>query len=168
MRGRLERFHTYAELGSFIFIILGVLFGFIEAESNWKRDRIETAEKVYREVDDKFATFIKMCLEHPRLDCQSKPNPMLTPELSPEEVLQQKAIYVALTDLFQVAYIQYFDKGGESTEVKQMYDKHWVVWDKYIRKFTIRPAYVATWRDVEDEHDARFARYIDGLLQSEK
>lgn len=76
--------------------------------------------------------------------------------LTEEEQTQQKMLFTALTDLFEVAYREYrlYDnREHKNPEVARMYSDEWAGWEMYIQKFMKRPAYAAVWREIKDEYD---------------
>jgi hypothetical protein len=169
LRVPLERFHKSCELLSFIALIIGAPVAVFdlhvhEAESaeNSKKERVEAASKLYRDVDQRYVEFMKICLEHPRLDCYSVSLSGLQPPLSETEKLQQKILYSALTDVFEVAYVEY-NRREVTDEVRKFYKAQWGGWDSYIKKFLRRPAYRKTWLEIRDEYDEGLVAYMDGI-----
>lgn len=163
------KFHKWAEFLSFVALILGVPFGLLdlhnhaaEVSENAQKERVEAAEKVYQTVDLRFNDFVKLCIDHPRLDCYSVPRKALNPPLNDDEQLQQKMLFTELTDVFEVAYVQYH-KQESNPEIQQIYREQWDGWDAYIRKFLKRPAYIQTWYEIHDEYDGQFVKYLDSI-----
>ena len=163
----------WAEFASFLALILGVPFGLmdlhnhaIEAEENAKKERVEAAEKVYQMVDDRFHEFVKLCIDHPRLDCYSVSGGNNF-KLTEEEKIQQKMLFTELTDVFEVAYVQYH-KEESNPEIQRIYKEQWTGWDAYIRKFFNRPAFVDTWYEIRDEYDGRFVEYVNAIAPEQK
>jgi hypothetical protein len=162
-----DKCHRWAELASFIALILGVPFGLLdlhnhalEAEENAKKERVEAAERVYQMVDARFHEFVKICIDHPKLDCYSTPR--VNVKLSEDEKIQQKMLFTELTDVFEVAYVQYH-KEESNPEIRHIYDEQWAGWDAYIHKFFKRPAYVETWYEIRDEYDGLFVKYLNSM-----
>jgi hypothetical protein len=166
-----ERIHMYAEFLSFLAIIVAAPIALLElrnhnivtAESD-KKDRIQVAEKTYREVDDKYTDFLKVCLEHPRLDCYSVPR-TLDKKLTDDEQWQQNILYTALTDVFEVAYVQYkTNQYALDPEIRDIFTEQWGGWDTYIKKFLLRPAYRKVYWDICNEYDVRLVAYMDAIV----
>jgi hypothetical protein len=165
-----ERIRNFAEFLSFVALIVGIPFGIIdlefharEAKENAQKERVEAAERVYQTVDERYADFVKLCIDHPRLDCYSIPQAgEPQPPLNSTEKLQQKMLFTELTDVFEVAYIQYH-KEESNQEIQKLYRSQWAGWDAYIRKFLKRPSYLNTWYDIRDEYDAGLVKYMDGI-----
>jgi len=165
-----ERIHDWAELLSFVALIVGIPVGFIdlhthakEAEENAVKERVEAAERVYQAVDERYTDFVKLCIDHPRLDCYSIPQAgEPQPPLNSTEKLQQKMLFTELTDVFEVAYVQYH-KEESNKEIQKLYMAQWAGWDAYIRKFLKRPSYLNTWYDIRNEYDAGLVKYMDAI-----
>lgn len=162
-----------AEFLSYIALIGGIWSGFIdlhyhakEMEANAGKERLEAAERVYQTVDQRFNEFLTLCLEHPRLDCYSVSH---NDRLTDDQKIQQKIIYADLTDVFEVAYVEYVKKKQEpNSEIQQLYKEQWSGWDTYIRKFIYRPAFIETWHEIGDEYDADFAKYMNCAATSKQ
>jgi len=160
-----------AEFASYLALILGVPFGLIdfhmrgaEAAVNARKERFEAAEQIYQTVDERYDAFVALCLDHPRLDCYSVSHAGdFVPPLDEKEKIQQKILFTYLTDVFEVAYVEYHQE--ESTpEIKAIYDSQWSGWDAYIRKFSGRPAYRETWLEIGNEYDEKFAAYMNATI----
>src|SRR4029077_5723576 len=166
------QFREYAELLSFIAVILGVplgLFDFhrhaVEARENAEKERVEAAERVYQTVDQRYTEFVKLSIDHPRLDCYSIPQTgEPKPPLSEAEKVQQKILFTHLTDAFEVAFIQYH-KAESNPEIQKIHSSQWAGWDTYIRKFLKRPAYLETWYEIRDEYDEGLVKFMDAKIQ---
>jgi hypothetical protein len=134
-----------------------------EIHENGKKERREMAEQVYRQADDRYMDFIKICIEHPRLDCYSASfAPSLDPPLTPDEQMQQKLLYTALTEVLEAAYIEYH-KAGIPGDLKPVLNKQWPGWELYMKRFLARRAYTSVWKDIEDEYANDFRRCMDTL-----
>jgi hypothetical protein len=176
--GKLNRI---AEFISYLALILGVPFGLIDLhnhgieaqrnalveQENEHKERIEAAHNVYMTVDQRFADFVKLCMAYPRLDCYSVPRGRsLNPRLSADEKVQQKMLYTALTDVFEVAYTEYHPRAESNDEIKRIALSEWDGWDIYIRKFLKRPSFLQTWNEIKDEYDDDFVKHVDSLIAS--
>jgi hypothetical protein len=166
--GTFARAHMVAEFVSFVAIIFAVPIAVMEfhnhsseSESNHKRDRIMAAESTYRDAQAKYSEFLKLCLDHPRLDCYSVPENHH--DLSRDEKIQQKVLYTTLTDAFEVAYVVYRTNQDLDAEAKEIFEQQWRGWDVYIRKFLQRAAYCQVYLEIRDEYDTRLVRYMDDI-----
>ena len=169
-----ERIHMYAEFLSFVVIIASGPIAIIEFHNHLtelhdeaEKERVDLAQTVYLSVDQRVARFMKLCLENPRLDCYSVPQQSpLTPPLTPKERLQQRILYSELTDVFEVAFVEY-NRKDVSVKAKDLFDSEWGGWDAYIQKFMRRKSYQDTWAEIGNEYDKKFAAYMDSLPKSE-
>lgn len=164
-----ERIHKSCEFLSFVAVVIGVPIALIELHAHAadaadaaKKQRIEAAEKIYRDVDQRYMDFMKLCIEHPRLDCYSLPQGG-SPPLSADELMQQKILYSTLSDVFEVAFVQYHKPNEDNPDVIKLYKDQWAGWDAYIRKFLGRRVYRQTWREIKDEYDKGFVAYMDTI-----
>jgi hypothetical protein len=169
---RFERVHMYAEFVSFLVIIASGPIAIFELHDHTtelrdeaRKESLELAQTVYLTVDRRFADFTKLCLENPRLDCYSvqQQSPLKRP-LTETERLQQRILYSDLTDVFEVAFVQYHRK-EVSEQAKKLFDSEWGGWDAYIKKFMKRKSYQNTWSEIHDEYDTDFADYMDKLAK---
>jgi len=165
-----DQVRTCAEFLSLVAVIVATPIALLEfhhhnseTASNNKKERIAVAETTYRDVDAKYSEFMGRCLGHPRLDCYSVPV-QPDPPLSKDEEQQQKILYSILTDVFEVAYVQYRTNQHElDDEVKQIFAQQWQGWDAYIRKFLRRPAYCRVYLDIRNEYDTRLTTYMNEI-----
>lgn len=172
-RHRFNQVHLWAEFISFIVIVASGPVAILELHNhttelrnNASKERLALAEQVYRSVDQRFTEFTKLCLDHPRLDCYSVAQNALKPPLTATERLQQRILYANLTDVFEVAYVE-FHKKEVSEKVKELFDDQWAGWDAYIRKFMKRRAYLNTWLEIRDEYDKGLVQYMDQIARPE-
>lgn len=169
-KGVFERCHMYVEFASFLALIVTCPIALMELhnhanemQKSVERERNELSENTYRYVDDRFMDFMKLCLDNPRLDCYSVARAeKLRPPLTEDEKWQQRILYSALTDVFEVAYVQYH-KEAVSQKIKKLFDDQWDGWDAYIRKFLARQSYKAVWFDIRGEYDKNYIQYVDGI-----
>ncbi len=130
-----------------------------------KKERFDFARGASRLVNDEFGAFTKLCFENPRLDCYSI---ALTdeqkPPLSPLEKIQQKVLYSALTDAFEIAYTNNNPEIKDlDPEVRKIFADQWNGWDAYIRKFLARPAYCQVYLEIRDEYDSRLVAHMNQI-----
>ncbi|HZO91726.1 MAG TPA: hypothetical protein VFB38_25620 [Chthonomonadaceae bacterium] len=160
-----ERICRYVELFSFAAIIITGLLAYLEFRNHVQKQQNAVAEEIYRDVDDRFIEYIQTAIPYPRLDVYSIPRSSpLKPPLTEDEKMQQRMLYSNLTDVFEVAYVQYHKTRAIPDEVRENFFKQqWPGWDAYIKKFLVRPAYQKVWSEIHDEYDEDFARYMDHI-----
>ncbi len=169
-----DRINKLAEFLSFLALIVGVPLGVIDLHNRGKeeaesaqKERVDAAERVYQAVDARYTEFVKLCIDHPRLDCYSVPAPEPKPALNFAEQVQQKMLFTELTDVFEVAYVQY-KKKDSNEEIQRLFDAQWAGWDTYIRKFLKRPSYLRAWYEIRDEYDEGLVKYMDSIAPPPK
>jgi hypothetical protein len=169
----LERLHVVAELTSFLVIIASgpiavyeLHLHTVELRETAAKARLDLATQVYRDVDERFAEFVRLCVDHPRLDCYGGRLELVEPPLTAEEKTQQRILFSDLIDVFEVAYVD-FHRKDVSEKAKELFDAQWAGWNSYIRKFMSRSSFRDTWLEIRDEHDAGLAEYMDRIAKQE-
>jgi hypothetical protein len=162
--------HEVFEISSFIFIILGVVIALVELRlhlgelrRSQLRERQIVAEQAYKEVDDRFAEYLKMCSAYENIDCYSKPLPTIDIGVTPESQRRQDLVDTVLIDVFEFAFIRYHDENYSSVSAKYVEDQ-WPGWVFYMRKFAIRGHVKAVWTDIGKEYDAQFQACFESIL----
>ena len=101
-----DQVHRGIQLVSFVAAIIGMIVALIQFDRYTKSEQ-RTSQKELTTGSTPYIEFLKLCFQNPRSDCYSIATSDIDPPLSKEEMLQQKILYTILTDLFEVAYIQY-------------------------------------------------------------
>jgi hypothetical protein len=153
------------ETTSYICVSLALLIAYVEYAAHNDKQQLDTAWEIYREIDHVYIEFVKVCVDHPRLDCYSLPAKSPA-ALTPEESVQQRVLYDMLTDVFEVAYFHLikFKENISSQAAQKMLLDQWDGWDSYMAKFLIRPAYMSTWLDIEEGYDDGLRCHIRSLV----
>jgi hypothetical protein len=132
-----------------------------------RREEIDEARRVYREVYSAYSVFMELCYENPRLDCYSVPMKSEAPrELSSKEKTQQKILYTMVTEFFEVAWVNFnpsFKNLELDPDVAKFWQEQWQGWDAYMRKFLERPAYCQTYLEIRDEYDPGLVSYMNSI-----
>lgn len=165
VRAGLELLSFIAIIGTAPMALIELRSHFREARESAMQQRLEAARAAYREVDDKFNSFLSLCLAHPRLDCFSTPQECLEGiTLTAEELQQQRLLYTLLIDVCEVSFVEYHsdDTIDGDDPVGQLYRGQWDGWEAYIRKFMTRPAFRTVWAEIADEYDPGFRTFMDG------
>lgn len=143
-----------ANLATFLGIPIAI-FLFINEKA---RDRREREESTYAALDDKYIDFQRMCMEHPELDLYDT-GLETAPLLSPEQKIQQKAMFGILVSLLERAFVMYED---QSTKIKTT---QWTGWKEYMQDYARRPVFQELWSECGAEYEKRFVKYMDKLIQ---
>jgi len=158
-----EKCRLPIELLSFLAVIITAPIVYVEHRASVQRDQEAIAEKIYRDVDERYVDYLKVAMDHPKLDGYSTPFAP-APKLDATQEFRQKLLYSNLTDVFEVAYVQYWKtKAVDDAVRRRLFDKQWPGWESYIKKFLVRPAYRQVWIDIQDEYDEDFATYMNHL-----
>ena len=175
----LQRIRLPCEILSYLALIAAAPIAVIELKGHGdemrdtaRKESRDRAERVYREVDDKFTEFMRLCLEHPELDCYSVAIPAVNAsQLTEQQKVQQKLLYTVLTDVLEVAFVQYRKPsvGKDQSSVydpdtRAFFDSQWPGWDAYAKKFMSRKAYRDVWAEIGDEYDEDFGKYMKTLV----
>jgi hypothetical protein len=99
-----ERVHMYTQYFTFLVVIFSAPLALVEyhrhnmeAKSQYMTERDTIAREAYTDVDIKYREFIRLCLDHPRLDCYSVSAGPPSPPLTKDEKSQQEILYTQLT-----------------------------------------------------------------------
>jgi hypothetical protein len=159
-----ERVHMFTEYLTFLVIIVGAPLALLEyyrhnteLKTQYIAGRYEIAREAYTDVDIKYREFLRLCLDHPRLDCYSVSAGPPDPPLTKDEKLQQKILYTELTDVLEDAYLKYVANLDKVDAVlKPIFQEQWKGWDMWAKKFITRLVYCQVYLDIRDEFDIRF------------
>lgn len=132
----------------------------LQEETN--RERRQRQFDVYNQLNDQYVDFLKLCLEHPTIDCFDAPIPAAQRETregkTPAELRAEGVVLTALVALLERAYVFYM---REVTPKEQMTKLQWPGWEAYARSFRCRPSFNQAWVNVRDEFDTEFATWLD-------
>lgn len=141
-------------LGTFLSIAIAFAV-FAWTRRKERRDREYAA---YHALDEKYCDYLKLLVEHPRLDLYSTPlnNP---PNLTPDEKIQESATFEILVCLMERAFLMY---RGQSSALRKA---QWKGWKAYIKEWCQRENFRRLWREVGNQFDARFVKYMTDLVE---
>lgn len=152
---------------SYIAVTLALIVAFIEYRDNRAKADLDAAFNIYQEVDHAYVEYVRLCFDHPRLDCYTVASASApTPPLSPDEQAQQRILYDMLTDVFETAYVHFvkFRDRVAGEEGEKLIDDQWETWDDYIEEFITRPAYLEVWFQVSSGYDEGLQCYMRKLI----
>jgi hypothetical protein len=133
----------------------------VDSCRNHEKERREAAERAYRDVDDKYMDFLKLCFEHPSLDCESRAR---TTPIRPEDEVAQWRLDNVLVDVLEFAYKRYQNADFMSA-AREAYNREWPGWQTYARKWLTRPHFRSVWCTVQDEYDTGFVTDMNKWLK---
>lgn len=134
--------------------ILGIPIAIMIFYNEKLRERRDREYGTYNALDDKYMAFLQLCIEHPELNLYSTPLESDV-ELTPQQKIQQYAMYEVLVSLLERGFLMYRD---QSTEVKR---HQWVGWESYIQNWCKNKTFQDLWHRVDaDEYDTDFVSFI--------
>lgn len=144
-------------------LITGIL-AFAEYRHAHERERREEAARAYDRADANYTEFLKLCLEHPGLDCYSGYNISARPAGDNQAVelqdVQQRVMFSMLIDTFESAYVNYNNE-HYADSAHDAYCAQWPTWMAAIRKYFRKQSFRNAWEEVGNEFDTRFQRCMN-------
>jgi hypothetical protein len=169
MKITLDQVHRSVQIAAAVAAVIGMIIALVQlrdhinsVDENNRRVQIDAAEKAYREVDGLYIEFLKLCLQNPHLDCYSVAGS--GPLVSADDQMKQKILYTMLTDIFEVAFIEYkANRLDFVPEIQTIREQQWKGWETYIRKFMSRRGYLTVYDDIKDEYDPRLIAFMNTI-----
>lgn len=119
-----------------------------------RRERRDREYGTYNALDDKYIAFLQLCIDHPELNLYSIALESEV-ELSPQQKIQQYAMYEVLISLLERGFLMYRD---QSTEVKR---QQWIGWESYLQNWCKNKSFQDLWYKVDaDEYDTDFVAFV--------
>lgn len=150
-------------------LITGIL-AFAEFRHAHERERREEAARAYERADANYTEFLKLCMEHPDLDCYSGHDTAAQPATDSHaaelHTTQQRIMFTMLIDVFESAYVNYNNEHYAEV-ARDAYCAQWPTWMAAIRKYLRKQAFRDTWKEVGNEFDIRFQHCMNAT-QTEK
>ena len=115
---------------------------------------------MYSVLDAQYTDFLKLCLEHPQLDCYDEPDKH-PKDLDDREKVQQQVLYAMLIPMLEHAYLAYH--GESAKEIPETTKAQWPGWVIYATNFMHRPAFLKVWKDLGPEFDQQFQTCLNSL-----
>jgi hypothetical protein len=153
MQPTLEILQLLADFATFLgFPILIIVF-----INEKRKERREREYGTYNALDEKYIEFLKICMNNPELDLYDTPLEIVH-ELSPEQKIQQLALFDILVSLLERAFLMYKD---QSDEVKKI---QWAGWNEYMKDYAAHPVFRNLWHMRGIQFDSGFTEYMDGII----
>ncbi|MCI0521881.1 MAG: hypothetical protein L0Z70_16675 [Chloroflexi bacterium] len=151
----------YFELLAYAAAILGIpsaIFAYVREK---RRERLEREYGTYNALDEKYIEYLRWVVEHPRLDLYYLPleQPVV---LTPEEKIQQYAMFETLVSLLERAFLMYRD---QSNRIKQ---KQWAGWNDYMEDWCKRDNFRALWEILGVQFDGDFEKHMRALMEKHR
>ena len=152
----------FVELLAHAATALGIPFA-LAAYLNAKwRERREQEYAAFHALDEKYADYLQLCIQHPRLDIYYIPIGDSEITLSPEEKIQQYALCEVLISLLERAYVMYRD---QSTPIAR---SQWEgSWNAYMRTWAKRETFRRLWAELGNQFDDDFVNHMNATIRAE-
>ena len=115
----------------------------------------------YNALDDKYIEYLRICLQHPRLDIFDIP--LQAPQsLSAEEKEQELIAFTILMSIFERAFLMYQQ---QNTAIKM---RQWVGWQEYIVNYCARKNFKDAWIISGNTFDTSFQIFMQDILRKQQ
>jgi hypothetical protein len=141
--------------------ILGIPIAIIVFLNEKAKERKEREYGTYNALDEKYLEFLRLVMEYPELDMFDIPLEKKT-TLTPEQQIQQIAMFEILISLFERAALMYRD---QSDEIKKT---QWEGWNSYIEDWAKRTTFQELWERRGDQYEKEFVNYMQGIISNTK
>jgi hypothetical protein len=153
-------FLQFWELLSYVATALGIPAAILAYWRVKTRERHEREYAAYHAVDEKYADYLRLCIEHPRLDLYYLALEEEVP-LTPEEKVQQLALCEILIAVLERAFLMYRD---QATAIKRV---QWEGWDAYMHDWAKRRNFRTFWAELGEQFDEDFVRYMNPIVAAQ-
>jgi hypothetical protein len=153
-----EEIKGFLEAGSYLATIIGIPVAIIVFLSEKRKDRIQAERETYMEADGRYIDYLKMCLEHPELDCfEFTKN---DPDLSTTGLdVKKLTLFTILISLLEFGYVLYRDQhiSARSTQ--------WQGWHDYMAMWAQREDFRRAWPVLGPQFDTDFVKYMEQIMR---
>lgn len=118
------------------------------------RERREQEYNAYNALDEKYIEYLKMCIQHPKLDLYHLPLERDV-TLSPEERVQQYALCEILISLLERSFVMYHEQA--TPRAKSQWEGSW---DPYMRDWAEREIFQRLWAELGNQFDDEFVNHM--------
>jgi hypothetical protein len=124
------------------------------------KERRDREYGTYDALDQAYVSFMRLCMEHPELDLYDTPLG-LEVELTPQQKIQQYAMFDTLISLLERAFLMYRDQSNRV--MKAQWSDGWV---GYIEDYASRPIFQELWAIRGIDYDRGFMDYLSSLIKT--
>ena len=150
-----ETLQILSSLASIIGFPVAILVFWNEKQKEHKAREYQT----YNSIDEKYFTYLQLCIQNPELDLYYLPLEKETP-LTAEQKIKRVALFETLVSMMERAHLLYSD---QSTLIKK---SQWEGWDSYIQIWSKREIFHRLWGLVGKDFDENFYTYINNVLKT--
>jgi hypothetical protein len=145
---------AWADLMTLIGIPVGMLL-FVRQK---RYEQYEWDWDAYDALDERYADYLRLCLENPDLDVFDQQLPQAAgahPRTTPTQ--KELIAFSLLISLFERAFLL------RNTVSRAARRAQWTGWETYMREWKNRPLFRAAWGMLHKDFDGKFTRFFDKL-----
>ena len=124
---------------------------------NKRRERLDREYGTYNALDERYISYLELCLQHPDLDVADTPKPNM-PVLSTDQEHKQRILFTILVSIMERAFLMYSDKSD------RIRSEQWDGWSDYIRDWCSRPNFANALPGISNQFDKRFCRELEKYI----
>lgn len=154
---------------AYVATILGVPIFLFSYLANQAAERKRAEYGTYDALDEKYVEFQKLAVQHVELDIADTPLATPPTALSDAQIATRRTLYQILLATFERAFLMYKDKSD------RMRTRQWDGWDKYLKAYCDRPAFVDAFfngetprADYSATFDQDFEKYLMEIFAAKK
>jgi hypothetical protein len=148
------------EVMSFVVTVVGLPLAIVVFLYEQRKERDNEEEEVYQLLADNYQDFLKVTLDNPDLRLFSNE---AAAELNAEQRERRLIMFNMLVSLFERAYLLLHEERMSERQARR-----WFSWEDYMREWCRRADFREALPTLLRGEDPDFAKYITGLLASER
>jgi hypothetical protein len=157
----LQQVTSFFELFSYIVTSIGLPFALYSYVVDLKKEEKRKEDEALSHSADRYVAFLELAINYPYLDVFSTPI-QENYKLTPDQLRQEEALLALLIDMFEKAYLLYFDC---RMSVKR---NQWVGWERTILSYCFRSNFQREWENIGEQFDTDFYNYMNQLMVRHK
>jgi hypothetical protein len=153
-------FIEWWELLSYIVTVVGLPFAIAVFLHERRKERQGEAEEIFQRLSDEYREFLKLVLDN--ADLQLLRRSGARPELTPEQIERQYALFGILVSLFERAFLLVYEE-----RMNRQNRRLWQSWEDYMREWCRRPEFRESLPSLLEGEDEDFSRLFRRLAEEE-
>lgn len=149
------------EAMAYVATILGIPIFLLSYLINQAAERKRAEYGTYDALDEKYVAFQTLAVQHAELDIADTPLATPPTALTDTQIATRRTLYQILLATFERAFLMYKDKSDK------LRTRQWDGWDKYLRSYCDRPAFVDAFFNGETarlDYSATFDKDFEAYL----
>jgi len=139
---------------------LGIPFAIFVFIRDRQQSRANAELDTYRELQNQYSDFMKLCFDNPDLDLYYYENES-TKEFTPEQDTKRLVAFELWVSMCECAYFMY-NRGHRSAFRK----RQWTGWDMYIRNWIKQVRFRNEWKQYYgNQYDSEFTKYMNRVIE---